>query len=427
MLVGSGEHYGSVLNLDFDYVRYLDALAADGLNHTRLFSGTYHEPQGAFGIVENTLAPKPERYLCPWKRSTTPGAKDGGHKFDLGQFDPAYFTRLHDFLAQAAKRNIVVEVNLFSPNYDDSIWAINPMKAANNTQGIGAVKANETYTLAHPVLLRVQDAVVRRIVAECREFDNLYFEVCNEPYFGGVTTDWQDHIVETIREAEKTLPERHLISMNYANGSKKVEKPNPGVSIFNFHYCYPPDAVAQYCGLDCVIGENETGFKGSGDDTYRMEGWDFILAGGGLYDNLDYSFTVSNPDGTRVDYQAPGGGSATLRRQLRTLHEFIQSFDFVRMKPDSSVITSGLSALPNGAQAHALVERGRQYAIYIRGGDRIDLKLDLPAGDYEAEWLDPITGKTTRVEQPVAGGGAVTLPSPRYPKDIALRLVRAGK
>ena len=43
VLVTSGEHYGAVLNLDFDYVRYLDALAADGLNLTRPFSGTYRE------------------------------------------------------------------------------------------------------------------------------------------------------------------------------------------------------------------------------------------------------------------------------------------------------------------------------------------------------------------------------------------------
>ena len=65
--------------------------------------------------------------------------------------------------------------------------------------------------------------------------------------------------------------------------------------------------MAENSGLSCVIGENETGFKGSGDDV-SPEAWDFILAGGGLYDNLDYSFTVSNPDGTR-SATAPGGGS----------------------------------------------------------------------------------------------------------------------
>ncbi len=31
LLITSAEHYGAVLNADFDYVRYLDTLAADGL------------------------------------------------------------------------------------------------------------------------------------------------------------------------------------------------------------------------------------------------------------------------------------------------------------------------------------------------------------------------------------------------------------
>ena len=41
ILISSGEHYGAVLNLDFDYRPYLDALRADGLNQTRTFAGTY--------------------------------------------------------------------------------------------------------------------------------------------------------------------------------------------------------------------------------------------------------------------------------------------------------------------------------------------------------------------------------------------------
>ncbi len=30
---------------------------------------------------------------------------------------------------------------------------------------------------------------------------------------------------------------------------------------------------------------------------YRTEGWDFLIAGGALYNNLDYSFTPQHPDG----------------------------------------------------------------------------------------------------------------------------------
>ena len=32
VLITSGEHYGAVLNLDFDYIRYLDELQSNGLN-----------------------------------------------------------------------------------------------------------------------------------------------------------------------------------------------------------------------------------------------------------------------------------------------------------------------------------------------------------------------------------------------------------
>src|SRR4051812_26777477 len=63
ILITSAEHYGAVLNADFDSVKYLDELAACGLNHTRLFSGAYVEPDGAFNIKGNTLAPVPGKYL----------------------------------------------------------------------------------------------------------------------------------------------------------------------------------------------------------------------------------------------------------------------------------------------------------------------------------------------------------------------------
>ena len=50
--------FGAVLNADFDYVKYLDTLAADKLNLTRTWTGgIYCEPAGAFNIARNTLAP----------------------------------------------------------------------------------------------------------------------------------------------------------------------------------------------------------------------------------------------------------------------------------------------------------------------------------------------------------------------------------
>ena len=386
VLVTSGEHYGAVLNRDFDSVRYLDALAGDGLNHTRTFSGVYREVAGSFGITDNTLAPKADRYAAPWARSSTAGALDGENKFDLETWDEAYFERLRGFVAEASKRGIVVEMTLFCPLYEEEMWEVSPMNAPNNVNGIGAVGRDEVYTLAHDDLTAVQERLARKIVTELNAFDNLYFEITNEPYQGTVTREFEDRIAQAIAETEADLPNRHLISMNIANRSKVIGDPNPLVSIFNFHYAIPPETVAMNAHVRGVIGDNETGFEGREDVLYRREGWAFLMAGGGLYSSLDYSFTAAHPDGTFLDYESPGGGSPALRRQLGILKRFVEGFDFVRMAPDRAVVTG----VPEGLEAWALVEPGRQYAVYVleRAGRRSfaarwTARLDPPAtGEY---------------------------------------------
>ena len=142
LLITSGEHYGALLNLDFDYMRYLDVLQSHGYNLTRVFSGTYREVPGSFGITGNTLAPAPGRFLCPWARSS----KGGASKYDLTRWDPVYFERLKDFCAEAGKRGIVVELVFFCTMYDDKLWQASPMNARNNVNGIGGVGRHEVYS-----------------------------------------------------------------------------------------------------------------------------------------------------------------------------------------------------------------------------------------------------------------------------------------
>lgn len=365
IIITSGEHYGAVLNLDFNYVAYLTELQTRALNGTRTFTGAYLEPQGAFNIAENTLAPANGRYIGPWMRTGVPGATHGGGKFDLSRLNDTYFARLRDFVREAGRRGVIVELVLFCPFYDDVQWNLSPMNSVNNVNNLGQIGRTNVYTMENNGgLLPVQEVLVRRIVLELNQFDNVYYEICNEPYFGGVTLQWQRHISKVIADAERTLPNKHLISQNVANGAALVSSPDPLVSIFNFHYAAPPDAVALNYHLNKVIGDNETGFRGTNDLPYRREAWEFILAGGGLFNNLDYSFTVRHPAGTFMNYPAnqPGGGNPRYREQLRILRNFIHSFDFLRMAPDTNVIRGGL---PPGLTARALSMPDREYAIYL--------------------------------------------------------------
>ena len=99
-----------------------------------------------------------------------------------------------------------------------------------------------------------------------------------------------------------------------------MDKPNPHVSIFIFHYATPPDVVAVNAHLQKPIGDDETGFRGTCDFAYRSEAWEFFLAGGAVFSNLDYSFTCKHADGTaKVAAKSPGGGGPALRLQLQIL------------------------------------------------------------------------------------------------------------
>ena len=438
VLITSGEHYGAVLNLDFDYRKYLDTLAADGLNYTRVFSGAYVEPQGAFKIERNTLAPRPGRFLAPWPRSSQPGYPNGGNKFDLSRWDDGYFTRLKELIAYAAGKHVVVELSVFCPMYEEVQWSLSPMNAASNVNGVGTVGRNEVYTLDKDrALLAAQEALTRKLVTELNGFDNLFFEIANEPYFGGITMAWQHRIADVIVETERALPAKHLIAQNIANKSAKIADPHSAVSIFNFHYATPPETVAMNYALNKVIGDDETGFRGVSDDVYRMEGWDFVIAGGGLYNNLDYSFAAGYEDGTfQYPSTQPGGGSRALRQQLKILSDFINSFDFIRMTPGDTIIKDGI---PPGGSTRALVEPGRAIAIYIRKqrptsgkepatsapdtGSPSPLQIELADGEWRAEWVDTMTGSVVRTDS-VRGGGVIGIAAPDYRADIALRLRR---
>ena len=420
ILITSAEHYGAVLNSRFDHKKYLSTLNSYGFNLTRTFSGAYCEPDKAFKIKNNTLSPGEGALICPWGRSEAGGYANGGNKFDLTKWDEKYFERLRDFVGTASVNNVVVELVLFCPFYEEAMWRLSPMNIVNNINGIGDMQRTEVYTLKHPALLEVQKQMVRKIVTELKDFDNLYYEICNEPYFGGVTLEWQKVIADTIVEAEKELGVKHLIAQNIANKSAKIIEPNPDVSIFNFHYAKPPVAVGENYHLNKVIGDDETGFAGTAPKPYRLEAWDFVIAGGGIYNNLDYSFTVGAEDGT-AEIDAPGTGGVEFRKQIEILKEFINSFEFVKMRPDNSIVKKSDAG---GVTVRALAQKDKAYALYVNGSGLKELRLELPKGSYNIRWINTKTGAVEGMESIDHAGEELKLTVPNYSDDIALSITK---
>jgi hypothetical protein len=449
-LITSGEHYGAVLNQDFDYHRYLATLESDGLNYTRLFVGSYVEvPAKSFGILRNDLAPEPGRFLAPWARSETPGYSGGGNKFELEKWDSAFFTRYRDFLSEAAKRGIVVEVTLFSAHYAEAQWQMSALNSANNINSTDAIDWKKLNTLENGNILAHQEKYARKLVREANSFDNVIFEIQNEPwsdrpvltdvinpYLRPPTRDtypnsvdlpdelsmaWQARVAEWITTEESVLPNHHLIAQNYSNFRLPVRKLLPRVDVVNFHYAYPEAVILNY-GLAKAISYDETGFLGRDDDAYRRQAWNFMLSGGSIFDSLDYSFTTGHEDGSYSEPNGPGGGSPELRHQLHILSQFLQSFSVVDLRPDTRTVKHAA-----GATARVLSNPGKQYAIYLDGSGPTELTLELPRGQYSCEWLNVKTGTIEQLESFIYEASNKVLTSPAFQNGIALRLKRTTK
>ena len=445
-LISSGAHYGAVINADFDSHKYLATLEASGMNYTRAFGGSYvEEPAKSFGIKRNNLAPERGRFIAPWARSEVAEYAGGGNKFDLEKWNPEYFSRLHDFLGEAARRGIVVEIGLFSSQYGEVQWNLSPFRRENNVNQTDAIDWKKVNTLENGNILVYQEKYVRKLVREANAYPNVMFEISNEPWSDRpVLTDvvnpylftgrdqypnsvdlpddlamaWQARVAEWITSEESSLPNKHMIAQDCCNFRYAVKTVLPGVSVVNFHYAYPEAAIENY-GLGKALSYDETGFLGQSDHVYVRQAWNFMLAGGSVFDHLDYSFTVGHEDGSDTEPNGPGGGSPEFRRRLKILIEFMRGLPLLEMTPDFQTVQHA-----GGVVTHLMSSPKGEYAMYVDGSGPTEIAMNLPEGQYELSWVAIDGGGVGARSDFHHAGGAKAFQTPAFKNGIAMRLSR---
>ena len=450
ILITSAEHYGAVINKAFDYVPYLDALNAHGLNYTRIYPGAMFETTDKW-ITGNPVGPKPRDLILPWARSDQPGYINGGNKFDLDRWNPEYFARLKDFLAKAAERGIVVEICFFNSQYSDT-WPISPLYYENNVQGVGKCDWRDAQALGCGDLTEREADYVTKITREVNSFDNVILEICDECASVGTGVKragpWVSYMMGAARDAERDLPKKHLIAQEVEGtfGDAMDFSADPRDSIITGQYIWGRDPderggeMGGLRGLDYKysmnkpIEMNETDwypiwYQGDKIADARVEAWEFIVGGGASLNNLNGTYTPENPAGKSPENEQ-------ILQALRNLRHFMDSFDFLKMQPDSKFVMSGLE--PSDVHYRAISEVGKQYALYIHhsryssdskssyvvmpGNYEEKLVLNLPAGNYKVDWVDPARGTVVATESLQHQGGYCVLSTPPYTVDIALRI-----
>jgi hypothetical protein len=436
VLITTDQHYGAVINADFDYIPFLDRLAEFGMNLTRIYPGGYIEIMGQY-TKGNPLGPAPDRFILPWRKTAEKGASPaiGGYKYDLDRWDPEYFVRLKDFVYQASLRNIIVEIAFFNGMYDDR-WSAQPLYNTNNIQGVGRCEFRQFTTLADKELVKRQLRYVRKIASELYRFDNIIYDISDEPEMQGQNSwAWNSTLLDALIKADKY---RHLYGETARSASPDFTGDNR-TSWIPTEYISPLENVLDndYPDNKPIVNVESTYFPfwyGSDPEAEsRAEGWYCMLGGAAGSIHLNSDFSVMNPGGAGTDTQSK------ILPQKQILMSFMGSLDYIRMSK-----FTGFSVSTAGAEARGIAEAGKQYALYLfhgtrkweewpqgqtasrlnveTGNFRDTLRLDATPGKYRIEWVDPSSGVVAESSLKDWAGGNLVLVTPEYRCDIALRI-----
>jgi len=418
LLVGANngwelQDHGWSTEYTLDYPAYLDYLESYNLNFIRLWR------------VESALQSEDDTRLAtpmPYRRMGPNFAHDGQLRYDLDQFDPAFFDRLRDRVEQAADRGIYVDLMLFERhstfNHNGPLfpWRAHPFQRDNNVNGVdsdgNADGEGREYFLmpeqgGSASALAYQEAYIRKVLETVNGLDNVIVEICNE--CKPEASDWQAHMIAYTRQTMAELGTQYPIGFTgpgtYDNGSF----PDFQVQLDSTADFVSPRDNAAYRNNPPANDGAKVIFADSDhiDPFGRDEVWVWKSFLRGLHPQAleAYQGVTEGPgvDPVRDEY---------VRQNMGYCLVFAQDFNLALATPHGELSSSG----------YALAQPGEEYVVWVPDGDPVDVDLTAVTGDIEPTWLDIYTGEL-RPEARVDGGQMSTFYSP-FADHSVLLLVR---
>lgn len=384
----------------FDYSNYLDFLQSSGHNFIRLW--VWEQAKGAPWAESFWFAPS------IYQRNGPGNALDGGLKFNLNQFNQAYFDRLRSRVMEAGTRGIYVSIMLFdgwsvgTKNAGDpgNPWVGHPLNGSNNVNGIdgdtnGDGYGYESQTLATQAVTEVQEAYVRKVIDTVNDLDNVLYEICNECESG--SKDWQYHMIDMIHKYEVDKPKQHPVGMTvaYPNGSNTDLFDSPADWISpndNDDYRNNPPIAA---GSKVIIVDTDHLWGEGGD---RAWVWKSFTRGHNVI-YMDcfsayYCSTYPENDPTRLNVVANLG---------YVLH-YAKRIDLNDLTPRPDLCSTGY-CLANP------IEKNAEYLVYLPDGGNVVMDLSGSPNYLSVEWFNPEIGAMVNGVN-VVGGATHTFTTP---------------
>lgn len=383
----------------FNYPAYLDFLTAHGHNFFRLW--VWEQAKWTDEITGNYWFSD-----GPFQRTGPGVALDGKPKFDLTQFNQAYFDRLRSRVQDAGARGIYVSVMLFNgwsvttkPGYaKGNPWDGHPFNIDNNINGINPDtnddgSGREVQTLANSAVTALQDAYVRRVIDAVNDLDNVLFEIDNEGELS--SKSWQYHMIQLIKNYESAKPKHHPVGISamWPNGvdadlyssaadwvSPTGDLTNPAVANGSKVVISDTDHLCGICGNTAWVWKSFT----RGQNPILMDGYDGAAIGVGA-----------------SDYSASNSVWEAIRKNFGYARNFSLRMNMAAAVPRGDLSSTG----------YCLAVVGSEYLVFLPSGGSANVNLSGVGGSRTVEWLNIGTGKTT-IGTSVNGGGTVRITAP---------------
>jgi hypothetical protein len=385
-----GATVGQPITTIFDFADYLNFLQAHNHNFIRMWmyeageNGGYYEP-------------------VPW-------ARNASGKYDLTQFNQAYFDRLRQRVSAANARGIYVSVMLFQGwsikdgGYGNP-WPLNPFNKNMNINGIngdsdGNGQGRESHTLQNSAIQQLQESYVRKVIATVDDLPNVLYEISNEDDNVPGNTEWQYSMIRYVKGLSS-----HPVGMTVqGEGSDQTVFNSPADWISpgdGAHRDSPPASD----GTKVVISDIDHFWPDGAD-----RGWvwkSFTRGLNPIYLGHYESYILDDPQyanakALSIPSWAAMGQSLTYANKM----------NLAAMTPHGDLSSTG----------YALANPSSEYLVYQPGSG--SFSVNLQSGTYQVEWLNPANGQTSSGGT-VNGGGSPSF-NPPFSGDAVLYVKTQG-
>jgi hypothetical protein len=413
----------------FDFDGYLAMLEANQHNFVRLWA--WEHPWRASWTNDPILVAP-----LPYKRTGPGDALDGKPKFDLDQWDEAYFARLRERVQRLGARGIYASVMLFqgwslnkAGSKEGDPFLAHPYNGSANVNGVDVARRSNQdeddqptlHSLGNPKVLARQEAYVRKVVDTVNDLDNVLYEIANE---GGATA-WTLHMIGFVKGYEQRKPKQHPVGMTHrisppsqtnrdlfaspADWVSPAAEPQdwtaPGSVYLQDYKDDPPPSD----GTKVVVNDTDHLWGHGGPQAWAwksftrglnaifMDPWQH-LPGRLVRENVAWMFLKGGISKDQRDYP----DWPLVRRSLGRVRRFAERMDLAAMTPRGDLVST----------RYCLASPGREYLVYFPQGGTATLDLTDAKGELDVEWYLPVVDRTLVGPEPLVGGRHEVITAP---------------